>query len=269
MDELEAKGIPAYVAMRKDEFTSNEITWLHSVLRLANARQDMEQVRRICKSFFELSGVNVQVDDIVADAAATDGDYLRAWQRVASSSQGLDPRAKSWLEQCVPAISELLDFRTFTDAAFVWFDELADTGLRAESEDSDFLEERRTWEELVAEVNGEVGRDHVTLNVLLQGLDLRSKTPSPQRESIPCYTIHGAKGAEFGNVYLVGLVEDQLPSYWAVQKGPDSQEIQEERRNCFVAITRAESSLTLTYSRKMFGWNKAPSRFLREMELVD
>ena len=106
------------------------------------------------------------------------------------------------------------------------------------------------------------------MNVLLQGLDLRSKTPSVPKDAVPCYTIHSAKGAEFQHVYLVGLVEDQLPSYWAVKKGPDSHEIQEERRNCFVAITRVQNSLTLTHSEEVFGWSKAPSRFLKEMELV-
>ena len=109
----------------------------------------------------------------------------------------------------------------------------------------------------------------MTLNVLLQGLDLRSKTPSTPHGAVPCYTIHAAKGAEFQHVYLVGMVEDQLPSWQAVKKGSSSHEIQEERRNCFVAITRAQESLTLTYSREVFGWNKKPSRFLREMELVN
>ena len=121
---------------------------------------------------------------------------------------------------------------------------------------------------MVEEVDREFGREQVTLNVLLQGLDLRSKTPSPPRDAIPCSTIHSAKGAEFHHVYLIGLVEDQLPSYWAVKKGPDSHEIQEERRNCFVAITRVQSSLTLTYSEEVFGWYKSPSRFLEEMGLV-
>jgi DNA helicase-2/ATP-dependent DNA helicase PcrA len=41
--------------------------------------------------------------------------------------------------------------------------------------------------------------------------------------------------------------------------------MQEERRNCFVAITRTQESLTLTFSDKVFGWLKQPSRFLAEM----
>jgi len=85
---------------------------------------------------------------------------------------------------------------------------------------------------------------------------------------VPCFTIHVAKGMEFDHVYLVGLVEDQLPSWSAVKKGADSHEMQEERRNCFVAVTRTQESLTLTYSREVFGWTKRPSRFLKEMELV-
>jgi DNA helicase-2/ATP-dependent DNA helicase PcrA len=70
---------------------------------------------------------------------------------------------------------------------------------------------------------------------------------------------------EFQHVLLIGLVEDELPSYHARKKGDVSDEMREERRNCFVAITRAEETLTLTYAGKYFGWPKEPSRFLREM----
>ena len=268
VNALEATGIAAYIALRKDEFLSNEMIWLHSVLRLANARQDREQLRRVCKSFFDLAGVNLQVRDIISDAATADGDYLRAWQRTASSRSQLDPRTKLFLDEFMPTISEKLDFRTFIRAAFEWLNELPEVGPQANNSESEFMEERVMWRDLVEEIDKEFGREQVTLNVLLQGLDLRSKTPSPPKDAIPCYTIHAAKGAEFHHVYLIGLVEDQLPSYWAVKKGPDSHEIQEERRNCFVAITRAQSTLTLTYSREVFGWRKSPSRFLKEMELV-
>jgi DNA helicase-2/ATP-dependent DNA helicase PcrA len=72
----------------------------------------------------------------------------------------------------------------------------------------------------------------------------------------------------FHHVYLIGLVEDQLPSWAAVRKGDDSREMQEERRNCFVAITRTQETLTLTHSLELFGWQKQPSRFLSEMGLL-
>jgi DNA helicase II / ATP-dependent DNA helicase PcrA len=56
---------------------------------------------------------------------------------------------------------------------------------------------------------------------------------------------------EFDHVYLIGLVEDQLPSWAAIKKGDKSREMQEERRKCFVAITRTQETLTLTYSREV------------------
>ena len=81
-----------------------------------------------------------------------------------------------------------------------------------------------------------------------------------------CLTIHRAKGKEFQHVYLIGLAEGQLPSYHAIQS--EDRAIEEERRNCFVAITRTQVSLTLTRAESYFGWPKQPSRFLREMGLL-
>ena len=107
--------------------------------------------------------------------------------------------------------------------------------------------------------------EDVSLHQLLHELDLTSKTPPKLSEALPCFTIHASKGMEFGHVYLMGLVEDQLPSWAAVKKGSNSLEMQEERRNCFVAITRAQESLTLTFSTQVFEWTKQPSRFLGEM----
>lgn len=107
------------------------------------------------------------------------------------------------------------------------------------------------------------------LHAFLQELDLRVKeTPAPPN-AVRCMTVHASKGLEFRHVFLVGLAEDELPSWAAIKKGADSAEMAEERRNCFVAITRAEETLTLSYSREYFGYRKAPSRFLVEMGVVD
>jgi len=70
-------------------------------------------------------------------------------------------------------------------------------------------------------------------------------------------------------VYPVGLVEDELPSFQSKKKGDKSLELEEERRNCFVAITRTIKTLTLSYAERYKGWSKKPSRFLFEMELLN
>ena len=252
--------------MRKDEFVTNPMIWLHAMLRLANSRQDREQLRRVCKSFFVLEGINLSVSEIISDAAAEDGDYLRAWQRAVLRRRQLYSETKHFLVDVVPQLADKLDFWTFIDGSFTWLDAFSGVGLNDGL--SEYADEKNTWYDLVNEVTTELGREQVTLNVLLQGLDLRSKAPIAPRDAVPCFTIHLSKGMEFDHVYLVGLVEDELPSWRALKKGDDSHEMQEERRSCFVAVTRVQESLTLTHSREMFGWRKEPSRFLREMELV-
>jgi DNA helicase-2/ATP-dependent DNA helicase PcrA len=82
-------------------------------------------------------------------------------------------------------------------------------------------------------------------------------------------SVHGAKGKEFDHVYLIGLVEDELPSFQSKQKGDGSPELEEERRNCFVAITRTIRTLTLSFAERYRGWPKEPSRFLYEMGLLE
>ncbi|WP_292420921.1 3'-5' exonuclease, partial [Methanoregula sp.] len=59
----------------------------------------------------------------------------------------------------------------------------------------------------------------------------------------------------------------EFPSYQAVKKGPLSREMEEERRSCFVAITRVQETLCLSYAKKYNGYKKVPSRFIEEMGL--
>ena len=80
-------------------------------------------------------------------------------------------------------------------------------------------------------------------------------------------TVHSAKGLEFDNVYLVGMEEGVFPGNQSIYAGPE--EIEEERRLAYVAITRARKRLTFTnaYTRMIFGTTNRnmPSRFLKEI----
>ncbi|HER35392.1 MAG TPA: ATP-dependent DNA helicase Rep, partial [Halothiobacillaceae bacterium] len=79
-------------------------------------------------------------------------------------------------------------------------------------------------------------------------------------------TLHAAKGLEFPHVYLSGMEEDLLPH----QDCQEDDRLAEERRLCFVGITRAQKSLTftLTKRRRRYGqWRDVrPSRFLEEID---
>lgn len=87
-------------------------------------------------------------------------------------------------------------------------------------------------------------------------------------------TLHSAKGLEFPQVYLAGMEDGLFPSYMTIT-ADDPEEIEEERRLCYVGITRAKEHLTLTCAKRRMvrgetQYNKM-SRFLKEipMELLE
>ena len=85
-------------------------------------------------------------------------------------------------------------------------------------------------------------------------------------DAVVMMTMHSAKGLEFPNVFLVGFEDGLFPGMRAIG---DMEEMEEERRLCYVAITRAKVNLTITYAkqRMLYGRTNAslPSRFLREI----
>lgn len=85
-------------------------------------------------------------------------------------------------------------------------------------------------------------------------------------DSVILMTMHSAKGLEFKNVYVIGLEENLFPSY---QSASSDNEVEEERRLAYVALTRAKERLYLSCAaqRMLFGHTSRnqPSRFLREI----
>ena len=79
-------------------------------------------------------------------------------------------------------------------------------------------------------------------------------------------TVHSSKGLEFKNVFIVGLEEDLFPSRMNIGS---AQEIEEERRLLYVALTRAEKKATISYSNTRYKWGSVidchPSRFIKEI----
>ena len=99
---------------------------------------------------------------------------------------------------------------------------------------------------------------------------MRSKEPAPgTRGGFPWARFTAPRGLEFDRVYVIGLAEEVFPSWHSLQSGNDGAAIEEERRSCFVAITRTRRRLILSRAAAYKGWKKKPSRFLGEMSLLD
>ena len=88
-----------------------------------------------------------------------------------------------------------------------------------------------------------------------------------QRNSLVLMTLHSAKGLEFPHVYMVGMEEGILPHYRSL--GENGEDVEEERRLCYVGVTRARDRLTLSFPLARMKWGKPretiPSRFLYEL----
>ncbi len=263
--KLEEVGVPVYFAARKDEFKSSPLRMLHAILRLVNSKEDKRSLARLSKAFYELEGISIELSPVLSRASADGTDLLRSWLDEVKRRDTLEERTRRLLETDIRPLLNSLNYRGFADKLFDWAEACQADSQPDENAFNEFEEEREVWKILLAEIIKKFEGDDVSLHQLLHELDLTSKTPPKPPDAIPCFTIHASKGMEFGHVYLMGLVEDQLPSWASVKKGNDSLEMQEERRNCFVAITRAQESLTMTFSAQVFGWTKQPSRFLREM----
>tara|TARA_B100000902_G_scaffold212963_1_gene202525 strand:+ start:10425 stop:12560 length:2136 start_codon:yes stop_codon:yes gene_type:complete len=113
----------------------------------------------------------------------------------------------------------------------------------------------------------DVDDPYVVLRDYLESLALFTNTDSIEDEDkVLLMTLHNAKGLEFPFVFMTGMEENIFPS----QKSESEFEIQEERRLCYVGMTRAEKKLYLTYSQTRTLWGgttyNLKSRFLDEAE---
>nr|WP_320118267.1 UvrD-helicase domain-containing protein [uncultured Marinifilum sp.] len=125
------------------------------------------------------------------------------------------------------------------------------------------------------------GIQEFTQNALEEGKDLhlpnfledvalltdQDNEKDEDRDKITLMTIHSAKGLEFPYLFIVGLEEELFPSQMA---SGTSQELEEERRLFYVALTRAEKRATLSFARSRYKWGNMsyprPSRFIREID---
>lgn len=155
-----------------------------------------------------------------------------------------------------------------------------ETGYVAELEAENDDEARARIEnidELISKiVTYEENTDEPTLSGFLEEVALVADIDSLDEESnhVVLMTLHSAKGLEFPNVYLAGMEDGIFPSYMTITSD-DPTEIEEERRLCYVGITRARKNLSLTCAKQRMirgetQFNKV-SRFVKEIptDLLD
>lgn len=265
---LESRGIPVYSVIRQNEFQSAPLRLLHSFLRLLNDGEDHDGLAVFVKAFNELCSVNYEVKELEDSAANADCSVIDQWMRMISNDEMIDSSCQQLFIRDLRDAIYSRDYRLISQGITDWCRELEMYANPEDALNECLMTEMDIWFATLDDIEYQFKGERIGLSQMLREMDMRAKVPPKHPGSVSCYTIHASKGMEFEHVYLVGLEEDQLPSWMAVKKGNVSSEMQEERRNCFVAITRAQESLTLTCAKCVGGYWKSPSRFISEMGAV-
>lgn len=261
---LEALSVPSHVQRRKPQFESAPLRFVTSALKLALVRSDDDLASTVTKALSDCVEKDSSEEELAGFSAQLNGDQLEALGALVADSNAVAEQ----LQQAVWALVRG-QYAAFIQEALAYFDSVeSETREGGDEQFAEYTTERRVWQSIIREIGGEDDAYSLSLGQFLQEVALANKTPEAPSDSVRCLTVHSSKGLEFLHVYLVGMSEDQLPSFQSKKSGDASREMQEERRNCFVAITRTIETLTLSYGERYNGWRKAPSRFLFEMGLL-
>ena len=258
---LLSHDIEAEIVSKSQDFFSAVFQFLYLILKLYNSPESKSILNKLCAVATSLNGITLSAEEISTQSSVDGSGLLRTFFNYASISAILEP-------VCILAdanLFETINYREFVKRSLEYF-ELQNPDLPIDESYPDYSSDKSEWERISHEIKQSHG-EQVSLHIFLQEMDLTPKEKSLPRTCVRLQTVHTAKGMEFEHVYVIGLAEDQFPTYFSKKNGDSA--VEEERRNCFVAITRASKTLYLSYARKYNGWSKEPSRFLREMGLLE
>jgi DNA helicase-2/ATP-dependent DNA helicase PcrA len=277
---LMQSGIPYRVWGGMRFYERAEIKDALAYLRLAAFRDDDASFERIVN--VPPRGIGQRTVEHLRTVAR--GNRISLWQAalVTMRDSMLPSRALGALDQflrIIHGIGENLDK--------VPLEEAMDAAIRASGLTGHYQKEAgergisriENLEELVSaarefQVNPDLHGDVPPLQAFLAHAALESGDTQVDAHSdgVQMMTLHSAKGLEFPQVFLVGMEEGLFPH---TRSSQDAFRLEEERRLCYVGVTRAQQRLTLTYAqhRRLHGaeFYPQPSRFLRELpaQLLD
>ena len=268
-------GIPYRIIGGTRFFDRAELKDMLAYLCLINNRADDLRLRRIINQ--PPRGIGGKTLEVIERQSAAEGRPLYSVLCNARSYPALE-RAEGKLQQFAELIESCAELsRTMPLPEF--YDELLiRTGYAAMLEQKGDVESRTRLEN-VRELRSSIltyleNADAPSLSGFLEEIALYTDIEQYDRtaDAVVMMTVHSAKGLEFPEVYLVGAEDGLFPSARAIG---EPEEMEEERRLCYVAITRAKRRLTITcaHQRMLYGRTTVsrPSRFLAEIpeELVE
>ena len=265
---LRREDIPYKIVGGLKFYERKEIKDIIAYLRLINNPSDNLALKRIINEPKRGIG-KTSLDKIQAISEQTG---IPMYQIIKEADQYGLSRVYSNAQGFIEVIEDLISKKDEYTITELIKHTLKETGYTKALEDENSIEAENRIENLeeflTVAVQFEEEEADNDLSTFLEGITLSSDIDGmdEEEESVTLMTLHSAKGLEFPVVFLVGMEEGIFPGYKSIG---EPKELEEERRLCYVGITRAKNNLYLTCSRQrtMFGSTSCNpvSRFVKEI----
>ncbi|MDQ4142112.1 MAG: UvrD-helicase domain-containing protein [Bacteroidota bacterium] len=253
-------------------YQRKEIKDLIAYLRLTVNHNDEQALRRVIN--YPKRGIgDSTIEKIIVTADETNHTI---WEVVSNAKSFLTGRVAAPIEDFAIKIKSFSVMAENNDAFEVAKHIAKQSGIVEELYADKSIEGLARYENIQELLNGikeyvdDPEKEDKSLSAFLQDIALITDADKQQddgSEYVTMMTIHSAKGLEFRNVFIVGMEENLFPSQMMLTTRAD---LEEERRLFYVAITRAEKKLTLSYATSRYQWGNLraceKSRFIEEID---
>jgi len=276
-EALRKRNMPYKIYGGLSFYQRKEIKDLIAYLRMIINPDDSEALKRVIN--YPARGIGGTTVGKIEQTSAQNSVSL--WQVINNPTEfplAVNKGTATKIQGFVSIIKGFMELNETNDAYDLAQQVASATGILNDLHTGNTVEERAKYENLEELLNGI--RDFVSTNTqkgepvnienFLENVALltdQDNEKNDDKNKITLMTIHSAKGLEFPQVYIVGMEEELFPSKMAVHT---QQELEEERRLFYVAITRAEQRATLSYCRSRYKYgtptHTTPSRFIRDLD---
>jgi DNA helicase-2/ATP-dependent DNA helicase PcrA len=276
-ESMRKRNIPYKVYGSLSFYQRKEIKDLLSYFRLVVNKNDDEAIKRVIN--YPARGIgNTTIEKLESKASTTEKSI---WA-IINGAEIFSADLNKGTMQKIEGFRELINnftHKLYTDEAYELASHIAKasgmmTDLKAENS-FESISRMENIEELLNSIKefsdaNKTGNSIVTLDKYLENVALLTDADTEKEEDkdkVSLMTIHSAKGLEFDYVFIVGVEEDLFPSKMSVIAPND---LEEERRLFYVALTRAGKQATLTYAGRRYKWGTpticSPSRFIKDID---
>jgi len=266
---FEQLGVKVYMPMREELFATDEFKSLITILNCIFNEDSIIHIRQFY-NFYDISS-NVKLDDIPIPTPEP-GKQSTTFARLLDFLQKKDDKSNSTflslLREFLLKKNNFLDYIPKIIESIVG--EPVELFCNRNDDESELLcRDYDVLNKIIRKYKSE--QRSYSLNSFLSEVALAGKNEYLSIDGVSLLTVHAAKGLEYDYVFLIALNEGVFPDYRAIKS--NARKIEEERRSCYVAVTRTKKKLFLTYTNIRYTIyntpkSQKPSRFLKEMGLI-